>query len=101
MVDKEIFADIAPHIVRQFQQFHRENPNVWSTLIRFTKQVKAAGRSRYGIAAIFERVRWHIAIETKGDDFKLNNNHKACYARLLTATYPEFDGLFQLRSRQS
>ena len=64
---------------------------------RFAFQALAAGHKRLGIATIWERIRWYSAIETTGKPFKLSNNHRAYYARMFMADYPEHDGFFELK----
>lgn len=71
---------------------------MFDLFIRFAREVKAAGHRRYSAEAIVQRIRWHTQIETKGDDFKLNNWYRALYARMLMEQLPlEFDGFFETR----
>jgi len=37
-------------------------------------------------------------IETRGEPYKLNNNHHSVYARMFIAEYPQHARFFQLRS---
>jgi hypothetical protein len=83
-----------------FWQFHRANPEVYKTLADLAFQWKEIGGKRIGINALFERLRWEIAISTNEDDFKLNNNHRAFYARMLMENEPELAGLFALRKQK-
>lgn len=82
---------------REFERFHRENPHVFDKLVELALFVYDSGKRRYGIAAIFERLRWISEFETVGDPYKLNNNHRAFYARMLHAETPEFAEMFSLR----
>jgi hypothetical protein len=77
------------------------NPQVYELLRRFALEARRSGRRRMGIAALFERVRWFTAIETHGDDFKLNNNWRAFYARLLMQNEPELAGFFETRVQRA
>jgi hypothetical protein len=82
-----------------FRAFHRENPHVLDLLIRYSLQLRQRGRKRYGIGAVFERVRWHLDVETTEDTgLKLNNNYRAYYARLLMLVRPELRHIFQTRA---
>lgn len=96
--DAGIFSDIEKHIVESFWIYHKRNPVVWQLCQKYAFELKRAGRKKYSVYSIFERIRWHMAVETVGDDFKLNNNYRPCYARLLILTYPEFTGFFETRS---
>lgn len=96
--DHPLFSMLRTHIVDKFWEYHADNPRIFELYIRFARQLKASGRESYGAKAIAERIRWHIHVETKGDDFKMGNNHPSCYARLLAATYPdEFGEFFAFR----
>ena len=86
---------------RKWWEWHKENPHVWDLFEKYTKQVIDAGYDNYSVNAIFERIRWHTDIETKGDAFKINNNHRAYYARYFHVMHPEHDGFFRVRELKS
>lgn len=98
-LDHPLFNMLQPHIVSKFWIYHKENPHIFDLYLRFARELRKSGRRHYGIGCITERIRWHVAVETKGEDFKMGNNHRSCYARLLCIMYPEeFNGFFQLRT---
>lgn len=79
-----------------FLQYHKRNPHVFHAYLRYTWQLHKAGVQRKSISMITERIRWESA--TRGDDlFKINNDYRAFYARLLMWKVPEFRESFQLR----
>lgn len=84
-----------------FRQFHEANPWVYVTLVRLARTAKQHGQERYGIAALFEVMRWERLMQTRHNagDFKLNNNHRALYARLIMNSNPDLAGFFELRRR--
>jgi hypothetical protein len=85
-----------------FDRFHANNPHVYKTLVALARQwVSRTGRSKLGIATLFERARWEIAVTTVGDDFRLNNSHRAYYARLIMLREPDLAGLFDLRASEA
>jgi len=88
-IDHVLFAMVASHIFHRFWGYHQENPQVFKLFVTFARQLKTAGREYYGAKAIMERIRWHVSVETRGEDFKIGNNHTSCYARLLCVVYPE------------
>lgn len=94
----DIFRDLAPHVVDKFWAFHKANPKIFKLFEKFSIDALNAGRRRYGIQAISERIRWHILIETVGDEYKINNSHLSCYARLLKHTNPTLSSLFETRT---
>jgi len=78
-------------------QFHLENPHIMKLVLRFTFEVIDAGFQHYSMSSIFERIRWHVNVETSDPDFKLNNNHKAYYARYFHKLCPDYEGFFRTR----
>jgi hypothetical protein len=86
-------------IERAFWHFHWTNPDVYKELVKMSHALRDVGRQHYGIACLFEVIRYHRDIKTTDPVFKLNNNHKALYARLLMANEPDLKGFFQLRER--
>lgn len=87
-----------PTLRQRFEEFHRDNPEVFAQLVKLSLDLKKRGRARYGIGGLFEVVRWHRAMSTRAyDGFKLNNNHRAYYARMIMEKLPELDGFFELR----
>lgn len=85
-----------------FERFHAENPRVYRTLVALARQwVQRTGRRKLGIASLYERTRWEIALATSDPDYKLNNNFKAYYARLIMYAEGDLDGLFDLRSAEA
>lgn len=94
-----IKADERPKsLAERFEQFHDDNPRVYAILVRLAREwVQATGRRTLGIKALWERARWEMAITTRGDEFKLNNNYHAFYARKIMAQEPDLAGIFKLR----
>ena len=84
----------------RFLVWKNANPEIWKQVEKYALEM-ARARRRFGIKAIFERVRWWCAIETNGKyEFKLNNNYTACAVRYLEKVYPELRGLFAKRRAQ-
>jgi hypothetical protein len=85
-----------------FDRFHADNPKVYETLVRLAREwVGRTGRHKLGIATLFERARWEIALATTDADFKLNNSYRAYYARLIMLREPDLAGLFDLRASEA
>ena len=86
---------------RKFEEYHRENPHVYKLFQKYALEILGAGHERFSAKAIFERIRWHIAMETTGDTYKLNNNYTAFYARKLMDDQPMFKGFFETREQKA
>jgi len=85
-------------LYEKFLAFHEANPKVYQRLYELSMQMKARGHKKIGIAMLFERMRWEWYEKTTDvSGYKLNNNHKAYYARLLMES-PELVGFFDVRS---
>lgn len=87
-------ADIAT----SFWDFHARNPHVLIKLKEIAYLVKNSGKSKFGMKAVFERLRWVSTFETDHDDYKLCNSFTAFYARLLLQEEPDLRGFFSLRA---
>ena len=74
-------------IADRFEKFHQANPLVYVLLKRLARQVLGWDRTQYSIATLFEVLRWNYSFQTDGDDFKLNNDFRAFYARMLNADF--------------
>lgn len=85
----------------RFEAWLEENPHVWQLIRRYAYRVLESGRERFGIAAIVERVRWEIEIETTGDPFKINNDYRSRIVRKLIQEDSRFDDLFETRELKS
>lgn len=83
-----------------FLAFHMDNPHVYEEVKKIALDLLRSGRDFYGIGAIFEIVRYHRAMTTNDPIFKLCNNHRAFYSRLLMRQEPELAGFFRTKERQ-
>jgi hypothetical protein len=82
---------------REFRAFHAENPHVYEDLVDLAWEVKGRGSRHYGIAALFEVLRWKKLMKTFGGQFKLNNNYRAYYAREIMENERGLFGFFETR----
>lgn len=81
-----------------FRAFHHDHPEVYRELAVLARAWKTAGHKKLGIATLFEVLRWNAHLEGRDvDGFKLNNNYRSRYARLLMANERDLDGLFDTR----
>lgn len=85
------------YIQVSFERFHADNPKVYKKLVEFALAAKANGHQQIGIGLLWERLRWFYTMETTGETYKLNNNHRSRYARLIMNSVPTLDGFFKTR----
>lgn len=84
-------------IQERFEAFHRANPQVYAAYRSAALQLVRQGIAHYGIAGLTERLRWDYAIQTKGEPFKICNDFRSRYARLLAQREPELKDFFEFR----
>lgn len=87
-------------IQQMFLAFHEAHPEVYDELVALCRQARAAGYTQGGIAMVWEVLRWHRLFSPKNDalDFKLNNNHKSRYARLIMKRERDLADFFEVRA---
>lgn len=85
-------------IQERFEAFHKKNPVVFQKLVEYALLAKGKNK-RVGIAFVWERVRYYVDFERDENDphFKLTDNYKSRYARIINETVPELSGYFKLR----
>jgi len=85
------------HLEQAALDFHRANPHVLREIVQACLGMRAAGYTRWSINAAFEVVRYNAALRTTGTPYKLNNSHRAYYARWIMRDVPELRGFFETR----
>lgn len=88
-------------ITVKWRGFHLKHPEVYSILVNLTKQAYVAGRQRIGIGMLFEVMRWEMTIADLPDDhegYKMPNEYRSRYARLLMDWNPEWEGIFSVKT---
>jgi hypothetical protein len=88
-------------LTEQFIRFHRANPWVYDALVTLARDLVHRGHRRVGIGMLFEVLRWQYQMRTVGDDFKLNNNFRSRYARLIMGSEPDLADVFETRELRS
>lgn len=90
-----LFGD---RIEREFRAFHAEHQVVFQRIVAMARQAKAAGRNAVGIGRYFEAMRWEQYLGTRDSQgFKLNNNFRSRYVRLIEDECPDLRGMFRKR----
>ena len=84
-----------------FVEFHTLHPEVYDLLVRLARQAQAAGHDRIGIGMLYEMARWQTLVGSSGATYRLNNNYKPRYARLIATNEPALAPLFEMRELRS
>lgn len=87
----------------KFHDFHAHNPQVFAELEKLAQVMIAKGRKKIGIGLLFEVLRWEFYMNTDdpNSEFRLNNNYRSHYARLLIERNPELTDALELRHLRS
>lgn len=91
----------ADSISERFRRFHSANPEVYRNLVNLARQLKRSGRDSYGIVGLYEVLRYDASLKTDGKPFKLSNDYRSRYARLIMAQEPDLEGFFKTRELSS
>lgn len=97
MIRSNFFSRYPKSTLDRFKKFHAANPNVYKHFEKLALQMKATGRQQYSAETIVNVIRWHIDSQSQGDVFKINNDFRSIYARLMVYNHPHFEGFFEFR----
>lgn len=94
-------ANVAPGatLAEQFEDFNARNPHVYRALVRMARELRRKGVRQWGIANLVEKLRFDYAVFTDAG-FRLNNNYRAFYARLIMDSEPDLAGFFATRTQR-
>lgn len=84
---------------RRWWEFHVEHQAVESALAGLARKLLAQGHRRISIAMLWETLRYRTMLDAGPDEsgWRLNNNHRAYYARWLMEQYDDLRGVFSTR----
>ena len=69
-------------------------------LVAQARLLKERGVKQIGIGLLYERLRWLQTVATAGDGmFKLNNDFRALYSRLMMSQETDLSDFFKVRER--
>lgn len=87
-----------PTLTERFNQYHRDNPQVYELFKKFTFMAIRRGHKRLSAWMIANRIRWETSIETYSvEEYKISNDYIALYARKFMQDYPSYDGFFKIK----
>jgi hypothetical protein len=86
-------------IPARFARFNSGNPQVYDSLVSLARQFRSRQPdAKLGIAMLYEVLRWNYYMATQSDEpYKLTNDFRACYARLIMEQEPDLAGIFQTK----
>jgi hypothetical protein len=84
---------------RAWEKFHSDNPDVYRKLVDLCEECRIIGLKKFGMRALWERMRWYFQVELGEEAFKLNDHYPPYYARFIMERHPELRGFFETRDR--
>jgi hypothetical protein len=86
-------------IPARFARFNSGNPQVYDSLVALARQFRSRQPdAKLGIAMLYEVLRWNYYMATQSDEpYKLTNDFRACYARLIMEQELDLAGIFQTK----
>lgn len=85
-------------LTERFENFHRRNPHFYDAIVKLARRFRAKTGRTCGIQRLFEIARFDIEMELVGDEeFRVNNDYAAFYARLIMASEADLVEFFNLR----
>ena len=98
-----LLDQLGPTIAERYAAFTKRNPWVYQTFLRMARELKAKGIEHYGIAALWEVLRydWTMRTSDPNSQLKLCNDYRAFYAREIMLRNPDLDGFFTTRKSQA
>jgi hypothetical protein len=92
-------------IEEAFHQYDEENPHIYELFKKYLREWYRANKNNKNAKTssklIINRIRWEVAVETTGKDFKINDAFSAHYARKFATEYPGFAHIFEFREIRS
>lgn len=79
-------------IQERFEQFDRENPEVFELIVGQVKKAIEAGKEKFSIKVVVEWIRWETFVQPiPGGPYKLNNDFSSRYSRKLITMFPHWE----------
>jgi hypothetical protein len=89
-------------IQARFERFHAANPHIYARLVEAARRLKTAGKTKIGIGHLVEDVvRWAEERTSTGETWKISNDYRSRYARLIMEQEPDLRGVFEIRQLES
>jgi len=87
---------VTAELAEKFKKYHNENPHIYDAFEKFSL-IAASRRKHFAGITVINRIRWDTMM-SGNDDFKVNNNYAAYYARLFEKNHPKHNGFFRKRT---
>lgn len=89
-----------PNRAADFEKFDRENPTVYTELVRLTRELVAEGHEKIGFELVYNVARWVLRTRTTTETagtFRLNDVYGCFYARKIMGENADLRFVFDTR----
>jgi hypothetical protein len=89
-------------IQQRFTEFHAANPHIYFAIVAKARKAVSKGYNKIGIGFLVEICRWEDGGSTiSRDGFKISNDFRSRYSRLIEQQEPDLKGFFTKRQLES
>jgi hypothetical protein len=85
----------------RFERFHYGHPEVYEALVRTARALRLGGIQKIGIAEMWEGMRNSKLLNWSDEEYKLCNDYRSRYARLIHEQEDDLRGFFRTRQLTS
>lgn len=90
-----------PTLEERFADFMRQNPHVFERFCELALDMIQRGVDRWSADAVAHVLRWEALVQTRGDEYRINNSYVALLARRFAERHPEHAAFFETRKRRA
>lgn len=90
------------NITEQFEKFDSQHPEIYDEFVRRVDQLWNRGIRKYSSDSLLHIIRFHTVLDGRDtEQYKINNNYSAFYARKYIKQFPHREGFFATRQQKA
>lgn len=90
-----------PTLAERYAAFERENPHVVDRFCEIALDMIRRGVTRWSADAVAHVLRWEALVQTKGDEYRINNSYVRFLSERFVERHPEHADFFERRKRRA
>lgn len=96
-----VLASVVTAEAERFLAYHQSSPAVYIEFCKLAERMRVErGLDKYSADVLFHVLRWHRDLDTTDDEYTINNDHNAYYARQYMWHY-DCPGFFSQRKSKA
>jgi hypothetical protein len=88
-------------IEQRFLDYHMAHPEVYRKLVEYAHIAKARGYAQLGIGYLWEIIRWQENVAGTKEKYKMSNDYRAHYSRMIMREESGLAGFFTTRQLET